>query len=76
MSLFFRKSLKVGPVRLNLSRAGLGVNAVLGGARVNLSGNSGISALHLRNQAMCRTIAEWRTRLNLTLLSILDLLSA
>ena len=34
MSLFFRKSLKLGPIRLNLGKSGIGVSAGIKGLRV------------------------------------------
>ena len=36
MGFFLRKSLKVGPVRLNLSKSGVGVSAGVKGARVGV----------------------------------------
>ncbi|TDX48315.1 DUF4236 domain-containing protein [Orenia marismortui] len=37
MGLFFRKSFKAGPIRLNLSKSGIGVSAGVKGARVGVS---------------------------------------
>jgi hypothetical protein len=36
MGLFFRKSFKLGPARMNLSKSGLGVSAGIRGARVGI----------------------------------------
>ncbi len=37
MGLFFRKSLKLGPVRLNFSKSGIGVSTGVRGLRVSTS---------------------------------------
>jgi hypothetical protein len=36
MGLYFRKSFKYGPVRINLSKSGIGVSAGIKGARVGI----------------------------------------
>ncbi len=36
MGFFFRKSLRLGPVRLNLSKSGVGVSGGIRGARVGI----------------------------------------
>ena len=37
MGFFFRKSFRLGPVRLNLSKSGLGISGGVKGARLGLS---------------------------------------
>jgi Protein of unknown function (DUF4236) len=37
MGTFFRKSFKVGPLKLNLSKSGLGVSAGMKGAHIGLN---------------------------------------
>ena len=46
MALFFRKSFKLGPLRINLSKGGLGVSLGAGGMRagVNARGRPYVSA--------------------------------
>ncbi|SFG28942.1 DUF4236 domain-containing protein [Pontibacter chinhatensis] len=34
MSLFFRKTIKIGPLRLNFSRSGVGISIGVPGARI------------------------------------------
>lgn len=45
MGFYLRKSIGVGPIRLNLSKSGLGVSAGVKGARIGVSG-SGRSYVH------------------------------
>jgi hypothetical protein len=42
MGLFFRKSIKLGPLRINLSKSGIGISFGVPGARVS-AGPSGSS---------------------------------
>jgi|GEM_PF-1990039 len=55
MSTFLRKSFKMGPVRFNLSKSGLGISTGVRGLRVGLSGNGkpyiagGRGGLYFRN---------------------------
>jgi len=39
MSFYLRKSFRIGPIRLNLSKSGVGVSAGVRGARVGVSGD-------------------------------------
>ncbi len=36
MGIFFRKSFRIGPIRLNLSKSGLGISAGIKGAHVGV----------------------------------------
>lgn len=57
MGFSFRKSIKIGPVRLNVSKSGLGASAGVKGARVgvNAKGNSyssfGAKGMYYRSQS-------------------------
>ncbi len=74
MGFYLRKSFRLGPVRLNLSKSGLGISAGVRGARIGMtsSGKSYVHAgrggLYLRqNLASSTKRATGSTRLNSTM---------